>query len=681
MSDVFIVRAFGNKRPVIKKNKEGVPEIEYVDFDRVETELIKPAMAQLGLSGGTTGEVHESGEIREDMFSELLLAKIVIADITIYNANVYYELGVRHALRNKRTVLIQCPGYDEAPFDIKGYRYITYNKDNPGDALNELVLTLKATLDAERVDSPVFNMLPKLEQQDLEKFHAVPEEFGEEVVIATKAGMIGKLKLLMSESAGFDWENLANKYLGESFFKLKVLEEGRILWEKVKAAKPTDSLAYDRLSTIYQRLAENEFAANPVRSEEYLTKSDQAIDFILKGYKNLEIAKRAEVFALKARNAKARWIQEWDNLPADKKEKTALVSKSLDDTYTNYERGFYEDLNHFYSGINALSILKINIILAKKYPSDWGLLEEDDENKKTDKLEIKFQKLKDALQFSLDAQKRRLKAAAITDRWFDITLADFTFLTSADTAKVSLMYKRALTGAENFYMEAAEKQIKLFEKLNCLTENVLAAFTEFPAKTASWGQTYYLLFTGHMIDKADRPAPRFPASKENEVKNKIREKVTEVQSKLKAGFTITGIAGGACGGDILFHEVCKEMGIKTQMFLAMAQQDFITASVAFAGANWIERFEALTADTAIPKFELYSKNELPKWLKKKAGYTIWKRNTIWEFNSAMVNGGANMSLIALWDGKGGDGEGGTEDMVNVTKENGAKTWIIDMNTV
>jgi len=681
MDTVFIVRAFGNKRPVIKKNKDGVPEIEFFDFEKVESDLIKPAMDKLELIGGTTGEVHESGEIREDMFSALLLADIVIADITIYNANVFYELGVRHALRNKRTVLIQCPGYDEAPFDIKGYRYITYKKDNPGDALDELVLTLKETLAADRVDSPVFNMLPKLEQQDLEKFHAVPDEFGEEVTIATKARMIGKLKLLMSESEGFAWQGLANKYLAESFFILKVLEEGRILWEKVKAAKPKDPLAYDRLSTIYQRLAENEFASNPARAEEYLTRSDLAIDFILKGYKDLEVTKRAEVYALKARNAKARWIQEWENLPGNTRETTALLSKNLEETYANYERGFYEDLNHFYSGINALGILKINIILSKRYPSEWALLEEDDDKKNIAKLEASFQKLKDALQFSLDAEKRRLKAAGKTDRWFDITLADFTFLTAADTARVSLMYKRAMGGAENFYAEAAGKQIKLFEKLNCLPANVQAALAEFPAPETSIDQTYYLLFTGHMIDKADRPVPRFPASKENDVRNMIREKITEVQNKLKPGFTITGISGGACGGDILFHEVCKELGIKTQMFLAMPQKDFIVASVAFAGAGWIGRFEALAEDKGIRKFELYSKGELPKWLQKKPGYNIWKRNNIWEFNSAMVNGGANMSLIALWDGKGGDGAGGTEDMVNVAKANGAKTYIIDINTV
>ena len=38
-----------------------------------------------------------------------------------------------------------------------------------------------------------------------------------------------------------------------------------------------------------------------------------------------------------------------------------------------------------------------------------------------------------------------------------------------------------------------------------------------------------------------------------------------------------------------------------------------------------------------------------------------------------------MTLIALWDGKGGDGDGGTEHMVKVAKEKGAKVKIIDTN--
>ena len=48
-------------------------------------------------------------------------------------------------------------------------------------------------------------------------------------------------------------------------------------------------------------------------------------------------------------------------------------------------------------------------------------------------------------------------------------------------------------------------------------------------------------------------------------------------------------------------------------------------------------------------------------------------------NDALEGGGENMTLVALWDGKGGDGEGGTEHMVRVAKEEGAKTKIVDVN--
>ena len=87
MLNVFIVRPFGTKNGI--------------DFDRVEKDLLRPAMEQAGLTGGTTGEFIQQGNIRTDMFEQLLIADLVIADISIHNANVFYELGIRHALRDR----------------------------------------------------------------------------------------------------------------------------------------------------------------------------------------------------------------------------------------------------------------------------------------------------------------------------------------------------------------------------------------------------------------------------------------------------------------------------------------------------------------------------------------------------------------------------------------------------
>src|SRR6266852_1027130 len=108
----FVIRGFGQKAGV--------------DFDRVHQELIKPALEEVGAGGGTTGEIVEAGNIREDMFRELVLADVVVADISVHNANVFYELGVRHAMRNRSTVLIRAR-IDDVPFDLSTDRYLSYD--------------------------------------------------------------------------------------------------------------------------------------------------------------------------------------------------------------------------------------------------------------------------------------------------------------------------------------------------------------------------------------------------------------------------------------------------------------------------------------------------------------------------------------------------------------------------
>ena len=137
MLHVFIVRPFGTKSGI--------------DFDRVEKELIRPAMEQASLTGGTTGEFLQQGNIRADMFEQLLIADLVIADISIHNANVFYELGIRHALREKRTFLIKSNLANEpdVPFDLKTDRYLAYDAKDPGGALDLLAAALKLSLDSQ----------------------------------------------------------------------------------------------------------------------------------------------------------------------------------------------------------------------------------------------------------------------------------------------------------------------------------------------------------------------------------------------------------------------------------------------------------------------------------------------------------------------------------------------------
>jgi hypothetical protein len=189
--NAFIVRPFNTK--------------EGIDFERVEKELIDPALKQLKIEGRTTGEIARSGNIRTDMFERLLLADIVVADISIHNANVFYELGVRHALRDKHTFLIRCKGVPDVPFDLKTDRYLEYDKDKPGDALESLVRGLQDTMNSCLRDSPVFQLLPALDPPKREKLLLVPSDYGEEVERALKEKRAGDLGLLAAEAFSFVW--------------------------------------------------------------------------------------------------------------------------------------------------------------------------------------------------------------------------------------------------------------------------------------------------------------------------------------------------------------------------------------------------------------------------------------------------------------------------------------------
>jgi hypothetical protein len=70
-----------------------------IDFDSVYRELIAPAITAAGLEPLRADEEMTGGIIHKPMFERLILCEYAVADLTTANANVFYELGVRHAVR------------------------------------------------------------------------------------------------------------------------------------------------------------------------------------------------------------------------------------------------------------------------------------------------------------------------------------------------------------------------------------------------------------------------------------------------------------------------------------------------------------------------------------------------------------------------------------------------------
>ena len=97
------------------------------------------------------------GIITDEMFRDILYARIVLADITGLNPNVFYELGVRHSLRPTSTVVIK-ETHSDIPFDVSNLRVFTYDTEGVtgfGGAVNTIKDCLSASLRNEVFDSPV----------------------------------------------------------------------------------------------------------------------------------------------------------------------------------------------------------------------------------------------------------------------------------------------------------------------------------------------------------------------------------------------------------------------------------------------------------------------------------------------------------------------------------------------
>jgi len=151
----------------IKKEKDS-PQ----DFRRFKTlyeDWIKPITESQGYHVVRADDVNRSGLITLDVISALARAELVIADLTDLNPNVFYELGVRHALRGQGTIMLLDESHTpEVPFDLSPYRVIRFTSDMFGlgafrRKLTAFVEGLPSEADLETArDNPVHHSIPEL---------------------------------------------------------------------------------------------------------------------------------------------------------------------------------------------------------------------------------------------------------------------------------------------------------------------------------------------------------------------------------------------------------------------------------------------------------------------------------------------------------------------------------------
>ncbi len=117
-------------------------------YDELYSEVIKPVCDDLGIVPQRADETSTPGIVVADIARQIIESKVVIAEVSPANPNVYYEVGFSHAL-NKPTILIADKGtrppFDVAPFRILFYENSIGGKKKVEDGLRQYLKSILTT--------------------------------------------------------------------------------------------------------------------------------------------------------------------------------------------------------------------------------------------------------------------------------------------------------------------------------------------------------------------------------------------------------------------------------------------------------------------------------------------------------------------------------------------------------
>jgi tetratricopeptide (TPR) repeat protein len=319
-----------------------------INFDVVYRDLIAPAIRDAELEPLRADEEMSGGIIHKPMFERLVICEYAVADLTTANANVFYELGIRHAVRPWSTVLTFAKG-TRLPFDVGLLRGLPYTLDSAGKPANidqeraALTARLNTAKGMAQGDSPLFTLLDGMQPPDIKRLKT--DSFRDRVDISNKI----KERLADARRQGADAvrqveaslkdinqvESAAVIDLFLSYRAVKGYAEMISLVEKMPKPLATTVMVKEQMALALNRLGQGE------RAEQIL------LDLIQ------ERGPSSETYGLLGRVYKDRWST------AVKNAETILARGLLDKAINAYLAGFQADWRDAYPGINAVTLMEL----------------------------------------------------------------------------------------------------------------------------------------------------------------------------------------------------------------------------------------------------------------------------------------------------------------------------------
>lgn len=202
------------------------------DLKEVYWKAIRPACLEAGFEPLRVDELKGSFNINKKIIQHIFNSEAIISDLTGWNPNVFYEMGVAHAIGDKTVMIIQRG--DKLPFDVSTYNCIIYEQSESG------LETLKTRL---------IDALRHLEQWRSEPTNPV-QDYKPPDAFAPRAEL-EKLQTQLRAAAG----QLKNSVSREEYQKLR--REYEKLRRELEAARKqlSERVPPSRLAEVEQELA------------------------------------------------------------------------------------------------------------------------------------------------------------------------------------------------------------------------------------------------------------------------------------------------------------------------------------------------------------------------------------------------------------------------------------------
>lgn len=317
-----------------------------VDFDAVYKDLIAPAIKEAELEPLRADEEMTGGIIHKPMFERLILCEYAVADLTTANANVFYELGIRHAVRPYSTALLFAEGGGRLPFDVAPLRAMPYRltpDGKPADIKSTKAALVERLREAKNLttDSPVFQLVEGFPDID----HTKTDVFRDRVRYSAKI----KKMLASARKKGIKVLRTLEQELG----RIKDLESGVVIdlflsyravegWKEMihlvnKMPPPLAAtvMVQEQLALALNRAGKGEEAERVL------------LDLINKR------GPSSETYGILGRVYKDCWEE------ALKRGKQFLARGLLEKAIVAYLHGFEADWRDAYPGINAVTLMEI----------------------------------------------------------------------------------------------------------------------------------------------------------------------------------------------------------------------------------------------------------------------------------------------------------------------------------